>query len=274
MKSLQSVPIHIDDWPAIYVDLRLLNSHYWLIGTPFAHSPIELDEQIVMRRFVTEGDTVFDIGANLGVHTALLAQLAGPRGRVIAFEPNPELLPTMARTIEGLRNATLFPWALSDEDTEATFFVPKDRAMGSLSDWTSLESMAVLRERLALGKAHTITVQQQRVDDLVSKGILPVPDFIKCDVEGAELKVFRGARETLDRVDAPVILFEAGPESAAGFGLTMSDAADFLLALPRPGYELFEVGGGGTLRRIRPADLTQHNQNVLAVPRSSSARPL
>jgi hypothetical protein len=134
--------------------------------------------------------------------------------------------------------------------------------------------MAELRRKLALGKARTITVQQQRMDDLVSEGLLPVPDFIKCDVEGAELKVFRGARETLDRVDAPVVLFEAGPESAAGFGLTMADAAGFLLRLPRPGYELFEVGGGGTLRRIRPADLTQHNQNVLAVPRSSAARPL
>jgi hypothetical protein len=84
-KSLHAVPIRIADWPAVYVDLRLLNSHFWLIGTPFAHSPIEMDEQMVMRRFVREGDTVFDIGANFGVHTALLAQLTGPRGHVFTF---------------------------------------------------------------------------------------------------------------------------------------------------------------------------------------------
>jgi hypothetical protein len=98
-----------------------------------------------------------------------------------------------------------------------------------------------------------------------------MPHFIKCDVEGAELKVFRGGKETLDRTDAPVILFEAGPESAGGFGFAMTDAADFLLGLPRPGYELFEVLGGGTLRHVRPADLKPQNQNVLAVPRSRAA---
>src|ERR1700741_1602323 len=65
LKSLQEVPIQIADWPPIYVDLRLMNSHYWFLGTPFAHSPIEIDEQVVMRRFVSEGDVVFDIGANL-----------------------------------------------------------------------------------------------------------------------------------------------------------------------------------------------------------------
>jgi hypothetical protein len=137
--------------------------------------------------------------------------------------------------------------------------------MGSLADWTSLEQMAEFRKRYAIGAVRTMTVQQQRVDTLVGKGILPVPNFIKCDVEGAELKVFRGGKETMDRIDAPVILFEAGPESAGGFGLTMTDAADFLVGLPRPGYQIFEVGGGGTLKSVRSVDLERRNQNVLAV---------
>jgi len=265
-ESLQAVPIRIADWPAVYVDLRLLDAHFWLIGTPFAHSPIETDEQIVMRKFVRKGDTVFDIGANFGVHTALLAQLTGSDGRVVAFEPNTELLPALALTIQSLGNATLSPYALSDEDTEATFYVPTDRKMVSLADWTSLEQMAEFRKRYAIGAVRKMTVQQQRMDDLVDKGSLPVPNFIKCDVEGAELRVFRGGKETLDRIDAPVVLFEAGPESAAGFGLTMTDAADFLVGLPRPGYQIFEVGGGGTLRSVRSADLERRNQNVLAVP--------
>jgi len=269
VKSLQAVPIRIADWPPIYVDLRLLSAHFWFIGTPFAHSPIEIDEQIVMRRFVREGDTVFDIGANFGVHTALLAQLAGQRGRIVAFEPNPELLPALALTVAGLGNATLLPYALSDDDTEAAFFVPSDFSMSSLADWTSTEQMAEHRRKYALGKARAITVQQQRMDDLVTRGIVPVPNFIKCDVEGAELKVFRGGRETLDRAGAPVVLFEAGPESAGGFGLTMTDAADFLVGLPRPGYQLFEILAGGTLRSVRSADLKKQNQNLLAVPRDA-----
>jgi len=270
LKSLQEVPIQIAGWPPIYVDLRLMNSHYWFLGTPFADSPIELDEQLVMRRFVSEGDVVFDIGANLGVHTALLSRLAGAAGRVFAFEPNPELQPTLALTIAGMPNASLCRYALSDDDGQTTFFVPNDHAMGSLSDWTATEPMAELRERLALGKARAITVQQQRIDDLVANGILPQPDFIKCDVEGAELKVFRGAMNTLNRTDAPVILFEAGPESAGGFGLAMTAAAEFLGSLPRPGYQIFEIGKGGALRSVKPSDLKKQNQNVLAVPRERS----
>jgi FkbM family methyltransferase len=270
LKSLQEVPVQIADWPPVYADLRLMNSHYWFLGTPFANSPIEIDEQMVMRRFVSEGDVVFDIGANLGVHTALLSQLAGSGGRVFAFEPNPELTHTLALTIEGMPNASLFRFALSDEDGEATFFVPRDHAMGSLSDWTATEPMAALRERLALGKARAISVQQRRIDDLIAEGILPLPDFIKCDVEGAELKVFRGAKETLDRIAAPVILFEAGPESAGGFGLAMTDAADFLGSLPHPGYRFFEIGKGGALRAVQPSELKKQNQNLLAVPGARS----
>jgi FkbM family methyltransferase len=219
---------------------------------------------------VSEDDVVFDIGANLGVHTALLSQLVGARGCVFAFEPNPELLPTLALTIDGMQNATLCRYALSDEDGEATFFVPRDHAMGSLSDWTATEPMAELRRKLALGKARAIPVQQQRIDDLVAEGVIPLPDFIKCDVEGAELKVFRGAKETLDRINAPVILFEAGPESAGGFGLAMTDAADFLGSLPRPGYQFFEIGKGGSLRSVQPSELKKQNQNVLAVPGARS----
>lgn len=267
-KSLQAVPIRIAGHPLFYVDLRQLSSHFWLIGTPFAHSPIEIDEQSVMRRFVRDGDVVFDIGANIGVHTTLLSQLAGPMGRVVAFEPNTELLPALTITIERLQNAVVYPYALSDEATEAAFFVPVHHTMSSLADWTTKATL----DNVRFGTARTITVRQQRIDDLVGKGILPLPDFIKCDVEGAELKVFRGGWKTLDRVDAPVILFEAGPDSAAGFGLSMTDAANFLRSLPQPGYQFFELHDGGTLRRVEPAELKPHNQNVLAVPRDECVR--
>jgi FkbM family methyltransferase len=227
-----------------------------------------MEEQSVMRRFVREGDTVFDIGANIGIHTTLLSQLAGPRGRVFAFEPNRELLPTLTITVKGLPNAVLYPYALSDDETEATFFVPVHHTMSSLADWTTDATLGEVH----FGKARRMVVQQRRIDDLVGKGVLPLPNFIKCDVEGAELKVFRGGRQTLDRAGAPVILFEAGPDSAAGFGLTMTDAANFLGSLPRPGYQFFALHDGGTLQRVRPADLKPHNQNVLAVPRDECAR--
>jgi len=257
-KSLQNVPIQIGDGPAIYVDLRMLNSHFWLIGTPFDHSPLELDEQTVMRRFVRLGDTVFDIGANFGLHTALLAQLTGPGGLVFAFEPNPELLAGLALIVERLGNVTLRSYALSDEDTKAVFFIPSDRTMSSLADWTSLERMPQQREQAVVGETSTITVQQQRIDDLVSKGDLPVPNFIKCDVEGAELVVFRGAEKILDRKDAPVLLFEQSSEAMTALCCQPDDVTTFLTGL-RADYQITELG-----QRSEDTFCV----NVLAVPAS------
>src|SRR5438477_3528834 len=75
LESLQAVPIRIADWPPIYMDLRSSNAHFWLAGTPFKSSPREVDEQTVMRRFVRSGEVAFDVGANVGLHTLLLAEL-------------------------------------------------------------------------------------------------------------------------------------------------------------------------------------------------------
>src|SRR5438132_1476027 len=115
-RSLQAVSINIGDWPPVYMDMRHQNAHPYFVGTPFKSSPHEVNEQAVMRRFVGAGDTVFDIGANLGLHTMLLAQLVGTAGQVVAFEPNTELLPMLERTINGVSNTKLYPCALSDQD--------------------------------------------------------------------------------------------------------------------------------------------------------------
>jgi FkbM family methyltransferase len=266
LKSLQAVPIRIGDWPPIYMDLRSSNAHFWLSGTPFKSSPHEVDEQTVMRRFVRRGSVAFDVGANLGLHTLLLAELVGPLGQVAAFEPNAELIPMLELTVKGLSNATLYPYALSNRNSESTLFVPDDYSMASLADWTSAESLAEMRRKAGMRNARTITCQERRLDDLVNADVIARPDFIKCDVEGAELLVFTGGRHTLDRDDAPLILFESRPDTAGGFGLKATDAASFLLELPRPGYQFVEVREGGRLQEVSPCDFTC--QNILAVPRA------
>lgn len=196
LKSLQAVPVIIADRAPLYVDLRRGSAHDLLKGSPWKRAPYEAHEQDVMSRVVMPGDVAFDIGANIGLHTVLLSQLVGGHGKVCAFEPNAEMLPTLRRTVEGLGNATLFAYALADKTAESDLFVPEDASMASLADWTD--------GRLP-DKARKLTCEQRRLDDLIVSGVVPQPDFIKCDVEGAELMVFRGAREALNRVDAPIV---------------------------------------------------------------------
>lgn len=269
VKSLQAVSIKIADWPPIYMDMRFFNAHSWFLDTPFESSPHEVNEQCVMRRFVRLGDVVFDIGANLGVHTMLLAQLVGTEGLVVAFEPNVELLPMLERTLHGLSNTKLYPLALSDQNMGSTLFVPDDHSMGSLADWTDDRPAGRLSRLFGFGRTHSLSCQQRKMDDLITEEHIPPPDFIKCDVEGAELMVFKGGHDTLNRPDGPIILFEAGVDTARAFDLNLTAAANFLASLSEPGYQFLEVRERGALRPVRPANFNQY-QNVVAVPRAKS----
>lgn len=250
LKSLQSVPIPLSGEQVLYADLRLASSHGLLVG-----GRERSGEEEVMRRVVRRGDTVYDVGAHIGLHTVLLSELAGPSGRVCAFEPNADVLPALRLTVGRLPNVVLHAFGLSDETKDALLIVPEDPSMASLVDWTEGQH----------GATHAVPCALRRMDDLVREGLARPPDFVKCDVEGAELRVFLGGRETLNRPEAPVILFEANVNSARGFGLGTANALEFLRDLPRPHYQFFKVSEGGATAPISTVD--DPHANVLAVPR-------
>lgn len=261
LRSLQAVPIVFRDREPVFVDLRLEGTHEWLAGSPWSTSPIETAEQRLLSRVTRPGDIVFDIGANIGLHTGLLSRLVGPTGRVYAFEPNPLLAFCLERTIAGLSNARLYGVALSNNDADAVLYVPVDHTMASLADWTRGRSQSGSQQ---------VHCPQTTVDALVARDRLPAPDVVKCDVEGAELGVFTGAYHTLNRVDAPLILFEANVHNARGFNLPVVAAKNYLQSLPLPKFDFFEVRDGGALR---PAARTEfEHANILAVPESRRAR--
>lgn len=247
LKSLQCVPVQTESG-TLYADLRI-NSARGILANPKSES----GEDKVMRNFVKTGDVVFDIGAHLGFYTLLLSKQAGEKGKVFAFEPNPELLPSLRLTIKPLANVELLSIALSDRKGEIDLFVPEDASMASLSDWTG--GIA--------GNVQTVKCEMHRLDDLLDEGKLLAPQFIKCDVEGAELSIFQGAAKHLDRVDAPVILFEVNPLAAAAFGKETTDYFDFLESLKHPGYKFFEVSLDG-IRHLKVKQVEYCN--VLAVP--------
>ena len=266
LKSLQAVPITIADRPTFYVDMRSGVAHEWLRGSPWDACPVEGAEEATARRCVRPGDGVLDIGANIGLYTTLLSSLVGPGGRIWAFEPNEQLLPPLTKTVGGLGNTTLYPYALSDHAGEALLYVPNDHTMGSLADYSGAPDLAAWTEQIRLSEARAVRCELQSIDGMVASGMIQSPNFIKCDVEGAELMVFRGGRQTLDRPEAPIIMFEALEACTKAFGLPRFAAVEFLAELSHARYKFFEIREDGELPPLeQPPDTSP---NVLAVPES------
>jgi FkbM family methyltransferase len=249
LTSLQDVEIAVEGG-ILHADLRI-GSARGILARPRSTS----GEDKVMRQFVRDGDIVLDIGAHLGFYTLLLSKQVGENGKVFAFEPNVMLLESLRKTIAQKSNISLFECGLADKEGTLDLYVPEDASMGSLSDWTKGRA----------GSVQTISCKIEVIDNLINAGKIAAPNFIKCDVEGAELTIFSGAREMFDSKDAPIVLFELNKLAAASFGHTPEDYLHFFSSLKNPNYSFFQVFRDN----IEPMqDWNLDYTNVLAIPES------
>lgn len=157
--------------------------------------------QQILQKHLKAGMTFYDVGANIGLFSLIAARLVGEKGRVVAFEADPEIA---ARLREHLKR-NQFGWATVEEkavwsEAKAVYFArtnpetSPDRGLGHVVDAAGIE---------------TIEVQAVALDKFV--GAERAPDLIKCDVEGAEVEVFRGAQNLL-KEKRPAIVCELHSE--------------------------------------------------------------
>jgi FkbM family methyltransferase len=194
----------------------------------------------LMRQFVRPGDRVVDIGANLGVYTFELARLVGPRGSVLAVEPDPVSVARLTRLARGLPQVKISPVAASDRSGRATLHVPviQRRRLGRLRTMRlgALGSLALPREAAAPAY-ESVSVPTEPLDAILAESELPVA-FMKIDVEGHELAVLRGARATLAN-HLPTLLIEIEQRHSQG---DIAVTFDFLRT---SGYIGYGVGPRG-----------------------------
>lgn len=143
-------------------------------------------EMQVIRSVVNLGDHVADIGANVGVYTLDFSVAVGLDGRVYSFEPvdeNYDILIALVAKL-GLDNVTTFHAALGSETTKGEIVIPQmDGFRGFYWAHLADPNDAGRREK----------VEVLKLDDLYERGAVDTLSFIKCDVEGSELEVLRGA---------------------------------------------------------------------------------
>jgi FkbM family methyltransferase len=168
-------------------DARLGSGGY-LLGLAEPH------EQAALGRFLKPGDVFYDLGANIGFFTTLAARLVGDGGRVYAFEPNPEC------AAQARRNAALNGFS-HVEVIEAAVSSASGRARLHLGG-TNLSSTIV-----DAAPGPEIDVALMSVDDFIRDRAARGPTLVMIDVEGAEVDVLRGMRETVAR-HRPFIMCE------------------------------------------------------------------
>jgi FkbM family methyltransferase len=207
---------------------------------------------------VRPGDTVLDIGASWGLFTFRLSDLVGPKGRVIAFEPNPLVLPSLEAIAAHGANVDIHALALSDEPGSAELHVPTLNR--TLAPPRAVHPMASLErpDNRTEASHETVAVEVRRLDDVVEPPARESISFLKIDVEGHELAVLRGGEETLAGCPAIWVEIEQRHQDAP-----IQDFFDHLAARGYDGHILH-----GT--RLRPISAFDVERDQLAYLRPDS----
>lgn len=172
-----------------------------IVETAFSESKLGGEKPVLdfLVKNIKKGDVVFDVGANVGVHTILMAKLVNEKGKVVSFEPEEETFATLKKniSINELNNIMLFPIALSDSRSEKNIYFT-----GNTGGFTLRDNSGSLKGR---------GIKLIPGDELVKDESLPVPRIVKIDVEGFEYEVIKGLSKTLEDNKCGVVICEVHP---------------------------------------------------------------
>lgn len=159
---------------------------------------------------IRPGDVVLDIGANVGAYSLVIDRTTRGRGRVYAFEPSFSTFAQLSRNVALNRaegRVIPIPLALSDCNGLVTFHY------SSLAAGTALHALgeALDHKGQPFVPAFVQPVLTRRLDDFLAELPGTVPNHIKLDVDGAELRVLHGAADTLARPGLRTLLIEMEP---------------------------------------------------------------
>jgi FkbM family methyltransferase len=201
----------------------------------------EKSETKMMENLLTDGDTFFDIGANLGWYS-LNVKAAYPNSNVYSFEPIPKTYRQLVKNVElnpptPLQGGaiTLFNFGFSDESGELPFYYYPEGS-GNASSVNVTERQDI----------QTIMCSVRTLDQFCRQ-INEKLDFIKCDVEGAELLVFKGGIKTIEK-DKPIVFSEILRKWSAKFNYNPNEILELFKSM---GYKSFTTNG----LELLPCDL-------------------
>jgi FkbM family methyltransferase len=203
------------------------------------------------------GKTIFDVGGYQGIYAMFFARAAGPKGQVVTFEPNPVNHASILDNVQlnGFRNVVVKQMALADRKGTAEFVFPvREPARGTLR----ADYQASLARRF---ESRKIAVMLDTLDNQLQLAELPPPNFIKIDVEGAELEVLRGTAHVLEEY-RPALFIEVH---------TGVDVRQLVRLLADADYELSDIEQN---MRITPDNIGRfQNGHLYCCARAATLAP-
>ena len=194
-KSLQSYPLQLPEGQTLHLDFRDVSAWYWMNYT----LGDRLEEEGLLqalRRVSKPGDTIWDVGANCGLFSYILARNL-PDCRIVFFEPNPFVYGIARSALRPFANVQGMNIGLSSSTRENT---PLTLPRGGSTVGTL--------EPKQLGRVGpVISVSVDTGDQIIDKHGLPAPDTIKIDAEGHESEILKGLSRTIEQ-RTPKIFFE------------------------------------------------------------------
>jgi FkbM family methyltransferase len=246
-------------------------------ATSFGALYLDADDPVVTRGLVDVGEwepgltaffgdrlkpamTFVDVGAHVGYYAVLAGRLLGPRGLVLAFEPNPRNYELLTANVwrNGLANVVCFPWALSDEAGFTPLYLSPDN---------SGDHRIYAHEQ---GRP-SVLVRTAALDGILA--IRPPIDVMKIDVQGVEEAVLRGAAATIAASPGLTLVLEYGPAELRAAGgderalLAHYRSLGFSIAVQHSNeHGLLELSDEEIIETCRPEHGRLHTNLVLTRP--------
>ena len=216
------VPVWVHVEPGITM---LLDPYDVVSGSIIASGKWEQESWQALEQHLPAGGTFIDVGADIGWYSLKAAKAVGPRGHVIAVEPNPETLPKLRENIRASGAGSVIivaPVASSDSDATLTLYAaPREN--------TGMSSLSLANASRLGGIDGSYQVRARRLDDIAREAGVTRVDALKIDVEGAEFLVLKGAVEILDHY-RPVIIVELSDDGLKPMGSSVAEVMAFMHA--------------------------------------------
>jgi len=190
----------------------------------------ELAETNLILSLMQDDFVFFDIGANIGWYTCNVAKKF-PKTKIYSFEPIPQTFTDLENNviINKFDNVSLYNIGLSNVNDSISFYYDKENSGCTSMQHTAQENV----ER--------VDVEVAKFDDFFADNSIKALDFIKCDVEGAELLVFEGGQKCI-KEHLPIIFTEMLRKWSAKFDYHPNEIIELFKKL---GYSCYDIGANG-----------------------------